>query len=156
MRALVITVSTRAAGGVYEDTTGPILADGLRELGFDVDGPVVVADGDPYDVELRAALERPYDVVLTTGGTGLTPHDRTPEITARVLDREIPGIAEAIRAYGLAQGVPSAMLSRGRAGVAGDPLVVNLAGSRGAVRDGLAVLSPILVHAVEQVRGGDH
>ena len=94
--------------------------------------------------------------MLTTGGTGLTPTDRTPEVTRQLLDFEVPGIAEAIRAYGVANGVPSAVLSRGLAGVVGSCLVVNLPGSRGGVKDGLAVLRPILVHAVEQVVGSDH
>jgi molybdenum cofactor synthesis domain-containing protein len=95
-------------------------------------------------------------VVLTTGGTGLTPTDRTPDVTGPLLDREVPGIAEAIRAYGVAQGVPGAVLSRGLAGVVGECLVVNLPGSRGGVKDGLRVLEPWLVHAVEQIAGSDH
>jgi molybdenum cofactor synthesis domain-containing protein len=95
-------------------------------------------------------------VVLTTGGTGLTPTDRTPEVTRPLLDREVPGIAEAIRAYGVSKGVPTAALSRGLAGVAGDCLVVNLPGSRGGVKDAIAVLEPLLVHAVEQIVGSDH
>jgi Probable molybdopterin binding domain len=95
-------------------------------------------------------------VVVTTGGTGLTPLDLTPEMTRRVLDREIPGIAEAIRAAGAAAGVRSAMLSRGLAGLAGRVLIVNLAGSTGGVRDGMAVLAPVLAHAVDQAHGGDH
>ena len=113
-------------------------------------------DGEPVAAALVAAVAAAYDVVLTTGGTGLTPGDLTPEMTRRVLDREVPGLAEAIRAYGLAHGVPSAALSRGLAGLAGNTLVVNLPGSTGGCRDGLAVLAPVLVHAVEQVRGGDH
>jgi molybdenum cofactor synthesis domain-containing protein len=156
VRALVITASNRAAAGVYPDTGGPILVKGLRELGFDVPDPVVVPDGDPVEVALRAAVARGVDVVLTTGGTGLTPGDLTPEATARVLDRPAPGIAEAVRAHGAAHGVPAAVLSRGLAGLAGRTLVVNLPGSAGGCRDGLAVLSPVLVHAVEQVHGGDH
>ena len=94
--------------------------------------------------------------MLTTGGTGLTPTDRTPEETRALLDREVPGIAEAIRAHGVAKGVPTAALSRGLAGVAGTCLVVNLPGSRGGVKDGLAVLAPMLEHAVEQIVGSDH
>jgi molybdenum cofactor synthesis domain-containing protein len=156
VRALVITASNRAAASVYEDRGGPVLVEGLRSMGFDVDGPRVVPDGGPVERALRDAVASGYDVVLTTGGTGLTPGDLTPEVTRRVIDREVPGMAEAIRAYGVAQGVPSAMLSRGLAGLAGRTLVVNLPGSTGGCRDGLAVLSPVLRHAVEQVHGGDH
>ena len=155
-RALALTVSNRAAAGVYPDRSGPVLADLLREAGCEVDGPVVVADGDPVEMALREAVAAGYDVVVSTGGTGLTPQDLTPEMTRRVLDREVPGIAEAIRAAGLAAGVPAAMLSRGLAGLAGTTLIVNLPGSTGGVRDGMAVLAGILTHAVEQVHGGDH
>ena len=94
--------------------------------------------------------------MITTGGTGLTPTDRTPEATESLLDRTVPGIAEAIRAHGLAQGVPAAMLSRGLAGVVGSTLVINLPGSTGGVRDGLEVVVPVLRHAVEQILGSDH
>lgn len=156
MRGLVVVASNRAAAGVYADRGGPVLVQGLRELGFDVDGPQVVPDGEPVARALAAAVAASYDVVLTTGGTGLTPGDLTPEMTRRVIDREVPGLAEAIRAYGVAHGVPAAALSRGLAGLAGHTIVVNLPGSTGGCRDGLAVLSPVLVHAVEQVRGGDH
>jgi molybdenum cofactor synthesis domain-containing protein len=156
IRALAITVSNRAAAGVYEDRSGPVLAGLLAEAGCAVDGPLVVPDGEPVEAALRAAIAAGYDVVVTTGGTGLTPGDLTPEMTRRVLDREIPGIAEAIRAAGVASGIPSAMLSRGLAGLAGRVLIVNLAGSSGGVRDGMAVLAPVLGHAVDQVHGGDH
>jgi molybdenum cofactor synthesis domain-containing protein len=156
VRALVVTASDRAAAGVYADRGGPILVAGLRELGFTVDGPQLVPDGEPVAQALRAAVAAGYDVVLTTGGTGLSPTDLTPEATRAVLDAEIPGIAEAIRAHGVAHGVPAAMLSRGLAGRAGRTLVVNLPGSVGGCRDGVAVLAPVLPHAVQQVRGGDH
>ncbi len=155
-RALALTVSNRAAAGIYDDKSGPVLAELLREAGFDVDGPQVVPDGAPVEAALRAALAAGYDVVVTTGGTGLTPADLTPEMTLLVLDKEVPGIAEAVRAAGVAAGVPSAALSRGVAGVAGTTLVVNLPGSTGGVRDGMAVLGGILRHAVEQIHGGDH
>jgi molybdenum cofactor synthesis domain-containing protein len=156
MRALAVTVSNRAAAGIYEDRSGPVLVDLLRAAGCAVDGPLVVADGEPVEVVLRDAVAGGYDVVVTTGGTGLTPADLTPEMTRRVLDREIPGIAEALRSAGAAAGVPAAILSRGLAGVAGRTLIVNLPGSTGGVRDGVAVLAPVLEHAVSQINGGDH
>ncbi len=156
MRADVVVASNRAAAGVYADETGPLIAAALRELGFEVGDVAVVPDGEPVGAAIAAAVAAGARVVLTTGGTGLTPTDRTPEQTRPLLDREVPGIAEAIRAAGVAAGVPTAVLSRGLAGVAGDCLVVNLPGSRGGVKDGLAVLRPLLVHAVEQVVGSDH
>ena len=156
IRALALTVSNRAAAGIYPDRSGPVLADLLRAAGCQVDGPVVVPDGSPVEQALRDAVQAGYDVVVSTGGTGVTPADLTPEMTRLVLDREIPGIAEAIRAAGVAAGVPAAALSRGLAGLAGTTLIVNLPGSTGGVRDGMAVLSGLLVHAVEQVHGGDH
>jgi len=157
IRALAVTVSNRAAAGVYADKSGPVLVESLRAAGCAVvDGPVVIADGDPVEAALRDALAAGYDVVVTTGGTGLTPADLTPEMTRRVLEREIPGIAEALRAAGAAAGVPAAILSRGLAGMAGRTLIVNLPGSTGGVRDGMAVLAPVLGHAVSQINGGDH
>ena len=156
IRALAVTVSNRAAAGVYEDRSGPVLAGLLAEAGCAVDGPLVVPDGAPVEAALLDAIGAGYDVVVTTGGTGLTPGDLTPEMTRRVLDREIPGIAEAIRAAGVTAGVPAAMLSRGLAGLTGRTLIVNLAGSTGGVKDGMAVLTPVLRHAVDQAHGGDH
>ena len=154
--ALVVTASNRAAAGVYEDKAGPVLVEGLRDMGFQVDGPVVVPDGEEVRIAVSSAVDRGYDVVLTTGGTGLTPGDLTPEATRPLIDREIPGLAEAIRARGRENGVPTASLSRGLAGLAATTLIVNLPGSVGGCRDGLAVLADVLVHAVDQAHGGDH
>jgi molybdenum cofactor synthesis domain-containing protein len=155
-RAVVITASNRAAAGVYEDRSGRALADGLRELGFTVDGPHVCEDDAALLEEvLREAVASGADVVLTTGGTGLSPTDVTPEATRAVLERAAPGIAEAIRRYGEGK-VATSVLSRGLAGTAGRTLIVNLPGSTGGVRDGLAVLGPLLPHVVSQLRGGDH
>jgi molybdenum cofactor synthesis domain-containing protein len=155
-RAVVVTASKRAAAGVYEDRSGQALADGLRALGFAVDGPHVCPD-DAAQLEevLREAVASGADVVLTTGGTGLSPTDVTPEATRAVIEREAPGLAEAVRRYGEAK-VPTSVLSRGVAGVAGRTLIVNLPGSTGGVRDGLAVLGPLLPHVVSQLGGGDH
>ena len=156
MRADVVVASNRAAAGVYADETGPLIVGFLRELGFAVDEPAVVPDGDPVGSAIAEAVAAGARVVLTTGGTGLTPTDRTPEQTRPLLDREVPGIAEAIRAAGVAAGVPTAVLSRGLAGVVGTCLVINLPGSMGGVKDGLAVLRPLLGHAAEQIVGSDH
>ena len=154
--ARVLTVSDRAAAGVYEDRSGPALVDGLRALGFDVADATVVPDGEPVRDALGAAVADGVDLVVTTGGTGLAPRDRTPEMTSAVLDREVPGLAEALRADGAARGIPAALLSRGVAGVAGRTLVVNVAGSPGAAHDAVRVLGPALVHGVDQLRGGSH
>ena len=156
-RAVVVTASNRASSGVYEDRSGRVLADGLTALGFAVDGPQVLPDdADQLETALREAVDAGVDIVLTTGGTGLSPTDVTPEATGRVLEREAPGLAEAVRRYGVENGVPTSVLSRGLAGTAGRTLIVNLPGSTGGVRDALAVLAPLLPHIVSQLRGGDH
>ncbi|MDQ3155170.1 MAG: MogA/MoaB family molybdenum cofactor biosynthesis protein [Actinomycetota bacterium] len=156
MKAHVVVASNRAAAGIYEDNTGPLIAEALTSWGFDVTGPTVVGDGDPVAEAIGAALADNADVILTTGGTGVNPTDRTPESTRPFLDRELPGIAEAIRAYGVGNGIPTAMLSRGLAGVSGSTIIINLPGSAGGVKDGLAVLAPVLLHVVDQIGGGDH
>ncbi|HEY2765070.1 MAG TPA: molybdenum cofactor biosynthesis protein MoaE [Pseudonocardiaceae bacterium] len=154
-RAVVVVASNRASAGVYADRTGPIIVDWLRERGYGTPDPVVVPDGSPVRAAVSAAIADAVDVVLTTGGTGISPTDRTPEATEPLLDRSLPGLAGAIRSSGLPQ-VPTAVLSRGLAGVAGRTLVVNLPGSTGGVRDGLGVLEGVLEHAVEQLHGADH
>ncbi len=155
-RALVITVSDRSHAGARHDTSGPLLAELLRDCGFAV-GDVVVVPDDVAAIEqvLRRGVTEAYDVVLTTGGTGFAPRDVTPEATRGVLEREAPGLVEAIRALGRAA-MPTTILSRAVAGVAGLTIIVNLPGSTGGVRDAMAVLAPVIGHAVDQMRGGDH
>jgi molybdenum cofactor synthesis domain-containing protein len=155
-QALVLTVSTRAAAGVYEDKSGPIIVAELVKLGFEVGDPVVVPDGDAVGDALRGAVAAGRPLVITTGGTGLNPDDHTPEQTRSVVQREIPALAFEIARYGVDHGVPTALLSRGVAGVSGQTLIINLPGSSGGARDGMVVLAPVLRHAVSQLRGGDH
>ena len=157
LTAGVVVASNRAAAGVYDDTTGPLIVDFLTGLGFVVGAPQVVPDGDPVGEAIAAFVS-----ARAPGSSSPPAAPGSPRPTARPRPpgpgstARCPGIAEAIRAAGVAAGVPSAVLSRGVAGVAGDCLVVNLPGSRGGVKDGLAVLRPWLVHAVEQVVGSDH
>lgn len=153
--AWVITCSNRASAGVYDDRSGTILEKGLQDWGFEVTRRVV-PDGPPVGAALREAVAAGARVILTTGGTGVTPTDRTPQETAAVLDFEVPGIAETLRAQGVSGGIPTAMLSRGLAGVAGRSLVVNLPGSTGGVKDALAILKDVVPHAISQLDGGDH
>ncbi|HOB57724.1 MAG TPA: bifunctional molybdenum cofactor biosynthesis protein MoaC/MoaB, partial [Rhodoglobus sp.] len=152
--AAVLVASTRAAAGTRDDTTGPAIAAWLAERGYRA-SVTVVADADVASA-LDPIIAAGPAVVITTGGTGMSPTDRTPEATAALLDRELPGIPEAMRARGLAH-TPKAALSRGVAGTVGGTVIVNLPGSTGGVRDGLAVLDELLEHLVAQVAGGgDH
>ncbi|SDX53595.1 molybdenum cofactor synthesis domain-containing protein [Saccharopolyspora shandongensis] len=153
-RALVVVVDDRVAQGEQEDNIGPLVTELLEEAGFIVDGTVAVA-GETVDIRnaLNTAVIGGVDVVITVGGTGVSPRDVTPDATAGVLDRPIPGIAEALRASGLAAGAVEAGVSRGLVGVSGSTLVVNLAGSRASVRDGMATLTPLVTHVIEQLSG---
>ncbi|CRK49397.1 Molybdenum cofactor biosynthesis protein [Rhodococcus sp. RD6.2] len=151
-RALVVIVDDRTAHGDEVDSTGPLVTELLNEAGFLVDAVVAVSAD---EVEIRNALNTAViggvDLVISVGGTGVSPRDVTPDATAAVLDREIPGISEALRSSGLAAGSLDAGLSRGVAGVSGSTLVVNLASSRAAVRDGMATLTPLASQVIGEV-----
>ncbi|MCB1292552.1 MogA/MoaB family molybdenum cofactor biosynthesis protein [Mycolicibacterium sp.] len=155
-RALVVVVDDRRARGVAEDHSGPLVTELLNEAGFVVDGVVVVSAD---EVEIRNALNTAViggvDLVVSVGGTGVSPRDVTPEATRAVLDRELKGIGEALRSSGLAAGSADAGLSRGLAGISGSTLVVNLAGSRAAVRDGMATLCPLAAHVIAELSSLD-
>lgn len=153
--ARVVIASTRAAAGVYADRTGPVIVEWLGERGFDVPTAVVVADGSDVEVALRQALADRISLIITSGGTGISPTDRTADITAELVDYQIPGLADAIRRSGLPK-VPTSVLSRGVCGVRDGVLIINLPGSTGGVKDGLGVLAEVLEHALDQLAGGDH
>jgi molybdenum cofactor biosynthesis protein B len=155
-RAVVITVSDRSHQGVRADASGPLLAELLTGLGFAVGDVVLVPDEmDAIEAALRAAIASAADLVVTTGGTGFSRRDVTPEATRRVIEREAPGLAEAVRMYRHEE-IPTTVLSRAVAGVAESSVVINLPGSTGGVRDGVDVLGAVIGHAIAQVRGGDH
>jgi molybdenum cofactor synthesis domain-containing protein len=155
--AVVVVASDRCAAGLAEDVSGPTAAAALADAGLGTASVVVVPDGvESVGSAVRDALGSGARLVVTCGGTGVGPRDRTPEATRPLLELELPGVAEAIRRAGAAT-VPTAVLSRGLAGVAaGGAVVVNLAGSPGAVRDGIGVLAPLLPHLLDQLGGGDH
>lgn len=156
LRARVITVSDRTARGEREDRSGPVAVAGLRDSGaFMVDATVIADGADSVEAALRAALDAGIRLVVTTGGTGVSPRDQTPEGTARVLDRELPGIAEELRRRDAAE-KPHGMLTRGLAGVASTSLIVNLPGSPAAVTTGLPVVLSVAAHVLDQLEGGDH
>ena len=156
MKAAIITASARASAGIYEDKSGEILKSGLITLGYEVSDVVIVAD-DVKQISdaISAALSAHVDLIVTTGGTGISPTDVTPEATAPLIEKLLPGIPEALRAYSREK-VPTADLSRGLAGTSATSLIINLPGSPGAVRDGLVIIERLAGHIHEQLRGKDH
>jgi len=154
--AAVITVSDRSAAGVRADASGPAAVAALREAGFECPDATVVPDGaDAVEQALRAALAAGARLIVTNGGTGVAPRDRTPEGTARVIERELPGLAEELRRRGTAD-TPAAVLSRGLTGVTDRALIVNLPGSPRAVGTGIVVVVDVAAHVLAQLDGGDH
>lgn len=155
-RAAVLTVSDRSHGGLRHDSSGPLLAELLAEQGFEVSAVVVVPDEvAAVQAAIRDAVAAGHDVVVTTGGTGFAPRDVTPEAVRPLLEREAPGIVEALRQHRRDE-VPTTILSRAVAGTIGTTFVLTLPGSTGGVRDGVTVLGPVIGHLVAQLRGGDH
>ncbi|MFJ2504450.1 molybdenum cofactor biosynthesis protein B [Microbacterium sp. NPDC087592] len=154
--AAVLTVSDRGAAGTRADTAGPLAVAALRDAGFDCADPVIIPDGaDAVEQALRGLLARGLRLIVTTGGTGIAARDETPEGTARVLERQLPGIPEELRRQGAAR-FPAAMLSRGLAGTAQGTLIVNLPGSPGGVADGMPIILSVAEHVIAQLDGEDH
>lgn len=155
-RAAIITASNRASRGIYDDKSGEILCDGLKALGFIVESQVIVPDNvSLISAEIAKAIDSKIDLIVTTGGTGISPSDVTPEATAPLLQKLLPGISEALRAYSREK-VPTADLSRALAGISETSLIINLPGSPGGVRDGLVVINNVALHAISQLAGEDH
>jgi len=154
--AVVITASNRASAGVYADTSGEILAAGLTKLGYELKDPIVIPDNiSQIQAAIELSLAGKVDLIVTTGGTGVSPHDVTPEATAPLIKKLLPGIPEAFRAYSRDR-VPTTDLSRGLAGVTDSSLIINLPGSPGGVKDGLVIIERLAGHIHDQIAGVDH
>ena len=154
--AVVITASNRASAGVYADTSGEILAAGLTKLGYELKDPIVIPDNiSQIQAAIELSLAGNVDLIVTTGGTGVSPHDVTPEATAPLIKKLLPGIPEAFRAYSRDR-VPTTDLSRGLAGGTGSSLIINLPGSPGGVKDGLVIIERLAGHVHDQIAGVDH
>jgi molybdenum cofactor synthesis domain-containing protein len=154
--AVVITASNRASAGVYADTSGEILAAGLTKLGYELKDPIVIPDNiSQIQAAIELSLAGNVDLIVTTGGTGVSPHDVTPEATAPLIKKLLPGIPEAFRAFSRDR-VPTTDLSRGLAGVTGSSLIINLPGSPGGVKDGLVIIERLAGHIHDQIAGVDH
>ena len=154
--AVVITASNRASAGVYADTSGEILAAGLTKLGYELKDPIVIPDNiSQIQAAIELSLAGKVDLIVTTGGTGVSPHDVTPEATAPLIKKLLPGIPEAFRAFSRDR-VPTTDLSRGLAGDTGSSLIINLPGSPGGVKDGLVIIERLAGHVHDQIAGVDH
>jgi molybdenum cofactor synthesis domain-containing protein len=154
--AVVITASNRASAGVYADTSGELLAAGLTKLGYELKDPIVIPDNiSQIQAAIELSLAGNVDLIVTTGGTGVSPHDVTPEATAPLIKKLLPGIPEAFRAYSRDR-VPTTDLSRGLAGVTDSSLIINLPGSPGGVKDGLVIIERLAGHIHDQIAGVDH
>ena len=154
--AVIIPASNRASAGVYSDTSGEILFAGLSSLGYVVAKPIVIPDDvTKIEAEIKKAVQDKIDLIVTTGGTGVSPHDVTPEATAPLIEKLILGIPEALRAHSRDR-VPTTDLSRGLVGVTGQSLIINLPGSPGGVKDGLVIIERLAGHVHDQVAGIDH
>ena len=154
--AIVITASNRASAGVYQDLSGQALKEGLIKLGYQVLDCVVVPDEiDQISNQIKVALNKEINLIVTTGGTGISPKDFTPEATKPLIGKELPGFAEALRAYSREK-VPTADLTRGLAGVTGNSFIINLPGSPGAIKDGLVIIERLAPHIHDQLAGNDH
>jgi molybdenum cofactor synthesis domain-containing protein len=154
--AVVITASNRASAGIYADTSGEILAAGLSKLGYELKDPIVIPDNiSQIQAAIELSLAGNVDLIVTTGGTGVSLHDVTPEATAPLIKKLLPGIPEAFRAYSRDR-VPTTDLSRGLAGVTGSSLIINLPGSPGGVKDGLVIIERLAGHIHDQIAGVDH
>jgi molybdenum cofactor synthesis domain-containing protein len=156
IRACVVTVSDKGFAGEREDVSGPLLAALLRQMGAEVLSQTIVPD-EREEISrtlTRLADDGQVDLIVTTGGTGLTPRDVTPEATRAIVDRDVPGLAEALRFEGYRR-TPLAVISRGVAGTRGSSLIINLPGNPKAVREGMEILTPILPHTIKMLRGVD-
>ena len=155
-RAVVITASNRAFNGIYEDRSGQILLKGLQDLGYQIDSVQILPDDQAkITTAIQSAIDIDIDLVVTTGGTGVSPFDVTPEATSPLLEKSMPGILEALRAYSRDK-VPTTDLSRGVAGVTKKSLIINLPGSPGGAKDGLVIIERLASHIHDQLAGHDH
>ena len=151
-RALIVSITDQALHGEDDGGAGALVTELLSEAGFVVDGSVAVpSDAVAIRTALNTAVIGGVDLVVTIGGPGVSPRDVTPDVTAEVIDRELPGVAQALRWSGMAAGVMDAIISRGMVGVSGSTLVANIAGSRAAIRDGLATLNPLAIHVIGEL-----